>query len=125
MTKKYPAIIHKNKKAPDGIEIEIPRALLELTMNEKGPALHVFIEKEEYNPQFETALTMRNKLKEIKKDELVEAETEATEEGAIRFTITDDSKFVCCACNLVYKSLLNLGRHYEEKHLQNGMAKEQ
>lgn len=116
MTKKYPAIIYKNKKAPDGIEIEISKELLELAINEKGPALHVFIEKEEYNPQFETALAMRDKLKEIREEEhLIETDAPV---GNIQFAITDDSKFTCLTCNSTYKSLLNLGRHYEEKHLK-------
>lgn len=116
--KKYPAIIHKNNTLPDGIEIEVSRALVDAVKQSDGPVFHVFIEEEVYEPQFETALEMRNKVKEIREEEhIIETEEDAPI-GNIQFAITNDAKFTCLTCNSTYKSLLNLGRHYEEKHLK-------
>lgn len=112
--KKYPAIIYKTNRAPE-IEITIPQALVDMVMKEKGPALHVFIEKEEYEPDFKTAL-------ELKEEDSTTGEYIAKygdqDNNNIKFS-REGKKFKC-QCGLVYKSLLNLGRHYETKHLEDG-----
>lgn len=127
MTRKYPAIIYKNNTLPDGIEIEVSRALVDLVKKSDGPAFHVFIEEEVYEPEFHTAHEL---LDEIEKsgdypdneltDNIQKAHDEMRSNGKynIGFSITPDKRFMCQSCEHDFKSLLNLGRHYEEKHLK-------